>query len=151
VKRIFRVPVITGGIVMLACLTSLTFTTSSRVQAQGTVCYYQDGGYYQPYGQGYHMGYGQGSYGGYSRAYYGGYGQGYYGGYGQGYYGGYGQNYAPFVRGHSSMFPSQSGMCGNATYGYLFPGSVSSADGGSRFYRPAYGRVYGPHGAYWLY
>ena len=130
----FRLPVITVGIVMATCLAFLTPTTSSRVHAQGVVFYYQDGGYHQPYGQGFSTGYGQGYYGSYGRTACGGYGQGY------------------AVRGpYYSTFPSQSGMFGNASYGYSFPGSVPSADGRSTYYRPAYGRVYGPQGAYWLY
>ena len=52
VKRIFRLPVLVGAIVMAAVLASLVPTTSSRVHAQGTV-------YYNPYGQGPYGGYGQ--------------------------------------------------------------------------------------------
>jgi len=51
-KRIFRLPVLAGVIVMAAVLASLTPATSSHVYAQVTV-------YYYPYGQGPYGGYGQ--------------------------------------------------------------------------------------------
>jgi hypothetical protein len=53
VKRIFRLPVLAGGIVMAAVLASLVPTTSSRAYAQATVYYYS-------YGQSDYGGYGQG-------------------------------------------------------------------------------------------
>jgi hypothetical protein len=58
VKRIISLPVLAGGIVMAAILVS---TANSRVDAQVTVYRYQNGGYYNPYGQG--------PYGGYNRRY----------------------------------------------------------------------------------
>lgn len=58
VKRIISIPVLAGGIVMAAILVS---TANSRVDAQVTVYRYQNGGYYNPYGQG--------PYGGYNRGY----------------------------------------------------------------------------------
>jgi hypothetical protein len=61
VKRIFRLPVLAGGIVMAAFLASLAATANSRVDAQVTVYRSQNGGYYNPYGQG--------PYGGYNRGY----------------------------------------------------------------------------------
>jgi hypothetical protein len=51
-KRIFRLPVLAGVIVMAAMLASLTPTTSNHVYAQVTV--------YYPYGQGPYGGYVQG-------------------------------------------------------------------------------------------
>ncbi|MHB8899955.1 MAG: hypothetical protein ACYC6Y_14505 [Thermoguttaceae bacterium] len=56
-KRIFRLPVLAGSMVMAAFL--LTPTTNSRVDAQVTVYRYQNGGYYNPYGQGPYGGYGR--------------------------------------------------------------------------------------------
>jgi len=53
VKRIFRLPVLAGGVVMAAVLASLVPTSSSRV-------YSQVPSYYNPYGQGPYGGYGQG-------------------------------------------------------------------------------------------
>lgn len=52
-KRIFRLPILAGGVVMAAVLASLAPTTNSRVYAQVAV-------YYNPYGQGPYGGYGQG-------------------------------------------------------------------------------------------
>ena len=60
-KRIFRLPVLAGGIVMAAFLAALAATANSRVDAQVTVYRHQNGGYYNPYGQG--------PYGGYNRGY----------------------------------------------------------------------------------
>ena len=57
-KPILRLPVLAGGIVVAAILLS---TANSRVEAQVTVYRYQNGGYYNPYGQG--------PYGGYNRGY----------------------------------------------------------------------------------
>ena len=125
-KRIFRLPVLAGGIVMAAVLASLAPTTSSRVYAQVTV-------YYYPYGQGPYGGYGQGyavpyransnmfpSHGGMfgSRAYG---------------YSGYG--YVP------------------SGYGYRFDygtGPYVRVYGRSSYYQPSYGPVYVPYG-YWDY
>ena len=45
---------------MAVCLAFFAPTSNSRVHAQVTVYRYQDGGYYQPYGQGPYGGYNQG-------------------------------------------------------------------------------------------
>ena len=127
-KRIFRLPVLAGGIVMAAVLASLAPTASSRVYAQVTV-YRPNGGYYNPYGQGP------------------------YGGYGQGYAAPYRANSSMFPS-HGGMFGSRA--YGYSGYGNVPSGYGNRFDygigphvrvyGRSSYYQPSYGPVYVPFG-----
>jgi hypothetical protein len=118
VKRIFRLPVIAGGIVMAAVLASLAPTPSSHVYAQAAV-------YYYPYGQG--------PYGGYVQDYVAPYQAN--GNMFQGAGGMFGD------RTLGGNLPSSYGY----RYGYG-SGPYVHAYGRSSYYQPSYGRVYVPFG-----
>ena len=128
-NRIFRLPVLAGGILMAAVLASLAPATSSRVYAQVTVYSHQNGGYYNPYGQGFRDGYGQGLATS-SRA------------------------SRTMFQSHAGLFGSRVG--GHSGYGAGPPGDSSRFDystgphvrvyGRTRYHQPSYGPVYMPFG-----
>ena len=129
VKRVVRLPLVAGGLVMAAVLASLAPTTSSQASAQVPVYVNQPGGYYNPYGQGP--------------------------------YGGYGLGYVVVPRASGYMFPNYGGIFRSRAYGYPAYGYVPSGYGnrfeygigpqvqvygGTSYYQPSYGPVYGPFG-----
>ena len=128
-NRIFRLPVLAGGILMAAVLASLAPATNSRVYAQVTVYRYQQGGYFNPYDQGFRDGYGQG-YATSSRA-----------------------NRTMF-QSHAGLFGSRVG--GYSGYAAVPSGHNSRFDystgphvrfyGRTRYYQPSNGPVYMPFG-----
>ena len=122
-KRIFRLSVLAGVIVMAAVLASLAPTTSSCVYAQQVTVYYYP------------------------------YGQGSYGGYGQGYVAPYRANSNMFPShdgmfdrrdyGYSGYGYVPSGNVYRYNYG---PGPYVRYYGRSGYYQPPYGPVYVPYG-----
>ena len=118
-KRIVRLPVFAGGIVMVAVLASFLPNTTSRVDAQVTGLRSQSSRYYTPYGQGRYGRYGQG--------------YGYRGTFGRRDYGHSGYGITPYRYGNSYGY-------GNSYY--YGSGSYIRSYGGSAYYQP-YGQIYG--------
>ena len=127
VKHISRLPVLAGGIVLAAFL--LAPATNSRVDAQVTVYRYQQGGYYNPYGQGPYTGYGRN-------------------------YTASGRANTRMFPGHGGTFTTRTygySVNGNVPTGYgkrihHRNGPPVRVYGGSSYYQPSYGPVYVPFG-----